>query len=102
MVQELERQVHQVLMPAGQAASSHIAGLNALIESIIVARSSHGDISATLAVVQKAVDGLLEGLARMTEHDVMMCYRDCHLFVLKGLQNPRALGAQVTNKQVTR
>ena len=102
MAQELERQVHQVLVPMGQAVSSHhIVALNALIEAIVVARNSH-DPSLALAVIQKAVDGLLEGMARPAEHDVMLTYRDCHLFVLKGLQNSRALGAQVTNKQVTR
>lgn len=51
----------------------------------------------------QAMEGLLDGLVGgTTDHDLMMRYRDCHLLVLKGLQDHRAYGTATTNKQVTR
>ncbi len=51
----------------------------------------------------QAVEGLLDGLSSMpSDPELMLRYRDCHLLVLKGLQDHRAYGSQWTNKQVTR
>ena len=52
----------------------------------------------------QAVEGLLDGLSAMTatDHESMLRFRDCHLVVLKGLQDQRAYGPQWTNKHVTR
>ena len=55
------------------------------------------------SLLQKAVDGLLEGLSAMpADQEMMLRYRDCHLLVLKGLQDHRAYGPQWTNKHVTK
>ena len=51
----------------------------------------------------QAVEGLLDGLSTVpNDPELMLRYRDCHLLVLKGLQDHRAYGPQWTNKQVTR
>ena len=51
----------------------------------------------------QAVEGLLDGLVSVpSDPELMLRYRDCHLLVLKGLQDHRAYGSQWTNKQVTR
>ena len=52
---------------------------------------------------EQAVEGLLDGLVAVPgDPELMLRYRDCHLLVLKGLQDHRAYGSQWTNKQVTR
>ena len=55
-------------------------------------------------ILLQAVDGLLDGLTAMpaTDAELMFRFRDCHLLVLRGLQDHRAYGPQWTNKQVTR
>ena len=51
----------------------------------------------------QAVEGLLGNYTGMTtEHEMMIRFRECHLLVLKGFQDPRAFGLQWTNRQVTR
>ena len=67
-----------------------------------MARNSR-EIVTALSLLQKAVEGLLDGLVQMpADHELNLRFRDCHLLVLKGLQDHRAYGAQWTNKQVTR
>ncbi len=51
----------------------------------------------------QAVEGLLEGYTPgAMEPELALRYRDCHVLVLKSLQDQRAYGPQWTNKQVTR
>lgn len=51
----------------------------------------------------KGVEGLLEGYNPLAgDHDLTVRFRDCHLLVLKALQDPRAYGPDWTNKQLTR
>lgn len=51
----------------------------------------------------QAVEGFLEGYNHsITDAEFAQRFRDCHILVLKGLQDPRARGPQWTNKQVTR
>ena len=76
--------------------------LHQLLEAVLLARNSR-EIVTALSLLQKAVEGLLDGLQSMLQdHELNFRFRDCHLIVLKGLQDHRAYGAQWTNKQVTR
>ena len=89
-----------------------VVALHNLLEAVLVARNSR-EIVAALVLLQKAVEGLLEGFtsvdkqaagghASIEKYQMMVLYRDCHLAVLKGLQDLHAYGPQWTNKQVTR
>jgi len=72
-----------------------------LLESIINARQSKSVVAA-ITLLSKAVEGLLEGLAAFPNDPEIIRYRDAHLMVLKGLQDPRGFGQQWVNRQVTK
>nr|XP_006813651.1 PREDICTED: CCR4-NOT transcription complex subunit 1-like [Saccoglossus kowalevskii] len=80
-----------------------LSAIHSLLEAVLLARNSR-EIVTALALLQKAVEGLLEGLNPQiaTDPELSMRFRDCHLLVLKALQDHRAYGPQWTNKQVTR
>lgn len=79
-----------------------MVALHKLLEAVILARNSREVVTA-LALLTKAVEGLLDGLTALpADTELMLRYRDCHLLVLKGLQDVRAYGPQWTNKNVTR
>ncbi|KAK2193621.1 hypothetical protein NP493_11g11020 [Ridgeia piscesae] len=100
MAREIEQKLRSLVVPI---MHPQVAALHNLLESVLVARNSR-EIVAALVLLQKAVEGLLEGFTSMSAADqqMMVLYRDCHLSVLKGLQDHRAYGPQWTNKQVTR
>ena len=80
-----------------------MAAVGTLMETILLARSSAFDMMSAARLVHKAVEGLLEGLApQSSNQDLMMRFRDCHVLVLRAMQDPRAYGASWTNKMVTR
>uniref|UniRef100_A0A3P9CHJ4 CCR4-NOT transcription complex subunit 1 n=1 Tax=Maylandia zebra TaxID=106582 RepID=A0A3P9CHJ4_9CICH len=54
-----------------------------------------------LAQPMKAVEGLLDATSG-ADADLLLRYRECHLLVLKALQDGRAYGPQWCNKQITR
>lgn len=54
-----------------------------------------------LFFVSKAVEGLLDATSG-ADADLLLRYRECHLLVLKALQDGRAYGPQWCNKQITR
>uniref|UniRef100_A0A8C2FX37 CCR4-NOT transcription complex, subunit 1 n=1 Tax=Cyprinus carpio TaxID=7962 RepID=A0A8C2FX37_CYPCA len=54
-----------------------------------------------LAQPMKAVEGLLDATSG-ADTDLLLSYRECHLLVLKALQDGRAYGPQWCNKQITR
>uniref|UniRef100_A0A673N6D0 CCR4-NOT transcription complex subunit 1 n=1 Tax=Sinocyclocheilus rhinocerous TaxID=307959 RepID=A0A673N6D0_9TELE len=54
-----------------------------------------------LAQPMKAVEGLLDATSG-ADPDLLLSYRECHLLVLKALQDGRAYGPQWCNKQITR
>lgn len=58
------------------------------------------DLSDLLFVAQ-AVEGLLDATSG-ADADLLLRYRECHLLVLKALQDGRAYGPQWCNKQITR
>ncbi|KAJ3597139.1 hypothetical protein NHX12_003539 [Muraenolepis orangiensis] len=95
---DLELHLHAVsptltLNPQTQA-------LRSLLEAVALARNSRDGIAA-LGLLQKAVEGLLDATSG-ADADLLLRYRECHLLVLKALQDGRAYGPQWCNKQITR
>ena len=51
----------------------------------------------------QALEGLLEGMNPPPgDPDLFVSFRDCHLLILKMIQNPSGLGADATMHHVTR
>ena len=109
MARDIEQKLRSIVTPMMNA---QVVALHNLLEAVLVARNSR-EIVAALVLLQKAVEGLLEGFTSVDKttagghgsiekYQMMIMYRDCHLAVLKGLQDPHAYGPQWTNKQVTR
>jgi CCR4-NOT transcription complex subunit 1 len=99
IARDIEQHLHAIIAPPG---SAQVAVLHSLLEAVLLARNSR-EIVTALGLLQKAVEGLLDGLnALPNDPELMLRFRDCHLLVLKGLQDHRAYGPQWTNKQVTR
>ncbi|XP_069701673.1 CCR4-NOT transcription complex subunit 1 isoform X6 [Periplaneta americana] len=104
LANDLDHYIQSIIGSQGVIPSSncHVGTLHNLLEALIIARKSRDAMSA-VALVQKAVEGLLDTMTTMqNDPDQMMRYREIHLRVLKALQDPRAYGMQWTNKQVTR
>ncbi|XP_070574645.1 LOW QUALITY PROTEIN: CCR4-NOT transcription complex subunit 1-like [Ptychodera flava] len=97
---DIEQYIHAAVAPPN---NPHVQAMHSLLEAVLLARNSR-EIVTALALLQKAVEGLLEGLnpQMTTDPDLTIKFRDCHLLVLKALQDHRAYGPQWTNKQVTR
>ncbi|XP_075261822.1 CCR4-NOT transcription complex subunit 1-like isoform X2 [Convolutriloba macropyga] len=100
MCNELEQ--HLKACSAQHSNSRLFHNMQSLLDFVILARSSR-DNMATVQLLSKTVDSLLNGLLNTTEsQEIVMRFRDCHLLVLKALQDPRAYGAMWTNKNVTK
>ncbi|CAG0883626.1 unnamed protein product [Darwinula stevensoni] len=97
---ELENCLSTMMNHAG---SPLFMGLEQLLESVLIARQNRDAITGS-ALLQKGVEGLLEGMSHISPNDQEMFirYRDGHLLVLKALQDPRGFGPQWTNRQVTK
>ncbi|KAK3085676.1 hypothetical protein FSP39_006989 [Pinctada imbricata] len=98
---EIEQTLQSFMLPP---TNPLIGQLHKLLESVIMARNSREVNTATM-LLTKAVDGLLEHYTNNVtsgEEGLMSRFRDCHLLVLRGLQDQRAYGPAWTNKQVTR
>lgn len=54
-----------------------------------------------LLLLVQAVEGLLDATSG-ADADLLLRYRECHLLVLKALQDGRAYGSPWCNKQITR
>jgi len=91
----------QTAVPSAQQT----AAIRTLLEYVLLARQSVRDVNPAMALVQQAVEGLLDGFAVPSsgpEQELMLRYRDCHLLVIRALQDPRVHGPQWTSKNVTR
>jgi len=58
-------------------------------------------LTSLLLACSQAVEGLLDATSG-ADTDLLLSYRECHLLVLKALQDGRAYGPQWCNKQITR
>ncbi|XP_041794228.1 CCR4-NOT transcription complex subunit 1 isoform X7 [Chelmon rostratus] len=95
---DLEQHLHAI-SPA-LAMNPLTQALRSLLEAVVLARNSRDGIAA-LGLLQKAVEGLLDATSG-ADADLLLRYRECHLLVLKALQDGRAYGPQWCNKQITR
>ncbi|XP_056138537.1 CCR4-NOT transcription complex subunit 1 isoform X9 [Lampris incognitus] len=95
---DLEQHLHAI--PPTLAMNPQTQALRSLLEAVALARNSRDGIAA-LGLLQKAVEGLLDATSG-ADADLLLRYRECHLLVLKALQDGRAYGPQWCNKQITR
>ncbi|XP_060933176.1 CCR4-NOT transcription complex subunit 1 isoform X1 [Limanda limanda] len=95
---DLEQHLHAI--PPALAMNPLTQSLRSLLEAVALARNSRDGIAA-LGLLQKAVEGLLDATSG-ADADLLLRYRECHLLVLKALQDGRAYGPQWCNKQITR
>ncbi|XP_034144071.1 CCR4-NOT transcription complex subunit 1 isoform X20 [Esox lucius] len=95
---DLEQHLHAI--PPALAMNPQTQALRSLLEAVALARNSRDGIAA-LGLLQKAVEGLLDATSG-ADADLLLRYRECHLLVLKALQDGRAYGPQWCNKQITR
>uniref|UniRef100_A0A665V2F0 CCR4-NOT transcription complex subunit 1 n=1 Tax=Echeneis naucrates TaxID=173247 RepID=A0A665V2F0_ECHNA len=95
---DLEQHLHAI--PPALAMNPLTQALRSLLETVALARNSRDGIAA-LGLLQKAVEGLLDATSG-ADADLLLRYRECHLLVLKALQDGRAYGPQWCNKQITR
>lgn len=96
-ITELEQNLHAI--PTTLAMNPQVQALRSLLEAVVVARNSR-DAIAALGLLQKAVEGLLDATSGADADPLR--YRECHLLVLKALQDGRAYGSPWCNKQITR
>lgn len=120
-IADLEQHLHTIT--PGLAMNPLTQALRSLLEAVVLARNSRDGIAA-LGLLQKvslfrergssllacpqlpssspqAVEGLLDATSG-ADADLLLRYRECHLLVLKALQDGRAYGPQWCNKQITR
>ncbi|XP_072518977.1 CCR4-NOT transcription complex subunit 1 isoform X4 [Salminus brasiliensis] len=97
-ISDLEQHLHAI--PPALAMNPQAQTLRSLLEAVVMARNSRDGITA-LGLLQKAVEGLLDATSG-ADADLLLSYRECHLLVLKALQDSRAYGPQWCNKQITR
>jgi len=100
-----EIEQHLAAFQAAVPSAQQTAAIRTLLEYVLHARQSVRDMNPALALIHRAVEGLLDGFAVPAtgpEQELMLRYRDCHLLVIRALQDPRVHGLQWTNKHVTR
>ncbi|XP_034032868.1 CCR4-NOT transcription complex subunit 1 isoform X2 [Thalassophryne amazonica] len=95
---DLEQHLHAI--PPALSLNPLTQALRSLLEAVALARNSRDGIAA-LGLLQKAVEGLLDATSG-ADAELLLRYRECHLLVLKALQDGRAYGPQWCNKQITR
>ncbi|XP_035654100.1 CCR4-NOT transcription complex subunit 1 isoform X19 [Oncorhynchus keta] len=95
---DLEQHLHAI--PPALSMNPQTQALRSLLEAVALARNSRDGIAA-LGLLQKAVEGLLDATSG-ADADLLLRYRECHLLVLKALQDGRAYGPLWCNKQITR
>lgn len=96
---EIEQHLHAIIAPP---TNQHVVTIHSLLDAVVQARISRDNMTA-LRLLHKAVEGLLEGVAPLaTDAELSLRYRDCHLIVLRGLQDPRGYGPMWTARHVTK
>lgn len=98
-IQEISQHLRIALAPPN---NPHILMMRALLEMTMQLRLTQ-NYATVLALLQKALEGLLEGMNPPPgDPDLFVSFRDCHLLILKMIQNPSGLGADATMHHVTR
>ncbi|KAI2648404.1 CCR4-NOT transcription complex subunit 1 [Labeo rohita] len=78
-----------------------ISDLEQHLHAIPPALAMNPQTQAIRSLLEAAVEGLLDATSG-ADTDLLLSYRECHLLVLKALQDGRAYGPQWCNKQITR
>ncbi|KAM7434782.1 CCR4-NOT transcription complex subunit 1 [Porites harrisoni] len=96
---EIEQHLHAIMAPP---TNQHVVTIHSLLDAVVQARISRDNMAA-LRLLHKAAEGLLEGVAPLAgDAELSLRYRDCHLIVLRGLQDPRGYGPIWTARHVTK
>ncbi|XP_065678715.1 CCR4-NOT transcription complex subunit 1 isoform X1 [Hydra vulgaris] len=99
---EIEQHIHHMEQQAQQLmvnhASQHLAQLHNLLDMVVNARVTRDNLSS-LRLIRKAVEGVLETMLP-NDTEMALRYKDCHLIVLRGFQDPRGYGPLWTARQV--
>ncbi|XP_055707339.1 CCR4-NOT transcription complex subunit 1 isoform X2 [Phlebotomus papatasi] len=86
--------IHQLQMQTTNLAS--------LLDYLVQARRQRDNMSA-VTLLNKAVEGLLDGFVNIPEHaEHIKIYRDIHLRVMRMMQDSRAFGVVATNRIITK
>lgn len=86
--------IHQLQMQTTNLAS--------LLDYLVQARRQRDNMSA-VTLLNKAVEGLLDGFVNIPEHaEHIKIYRDIHLRVMRMMQDSRAFGVVATNRFITK
>ncbi|XKL59833.1 hypothetical protein PGB90_000849 [Kerria lacca] len=96
----LQNMMNQNVLGASLSNCQMNISISSLIDSISIHRRSR-DPNTAVIVIQKAVDGLLECM-NQDDPDLSIRYRDFYLRIMKVFQDPRSMGLQWTNKQITK
>lgn len=84
------------------ALQIQVTNMHALLEYLLAARRQRDNLSA-LNLLNKSVEGIMEGLINIPEHNEQIkMYRDIHLRVLHLLHDARAFGAVWTRAAITK
>lgn len=84
------------------ALQIQLTNMHGFLDCLMVARRTRDQISV-LNLLNKAVEGLMEGLINNPEHvELLKHYRDIHLRILHVLQDARAFGSVWTNRAITK
>ncbi|XP_048577201.1 CCR4-NOT transcription complex subunit 1 isoform X2 [Nematostella vectensis] len=98
-VEGIEQHLHAIMAPP---SSPPVVAIHNLREAVIQARISRDNMAA-VRLLQKATEGLLDGITPMpSDQELALRFRDCHLIVLRGLQDHRAYGPVWASKHVTK
>lgn len=84
------------------ALQVQVTNMHGLLDCLMIARRSRDNLSV-VSMLNKAVEGIMEGLVNSTEHvELLKHYRDIHLRVLHLLQDTRAFGSLWTNSAISK
>lgn len=81
-----------------QTLQMHVTNMHALLDCLVTARRVRDDMSA-LNLLNRAVENIMEGLTRSTEHgELLKHYRDIHFRLLQWMQDSRAFTQRAITK----
>ena len=96
---EIEQHLHAIIAPT---SSPPVMAIHSLLDAVVQARNLRDNMAA-VRLLHKAVEGLLDGVSPLpSDAELALRFRDCHLIVLRGLQDPRGYGINWTARNVTK
>ncbi|XP_031558067.1 CCR4-NOT transcription complex subunit 1-like isoform X2 [Actinia tenebrosa] len=96
---EIEQHLHAIMAPP---SSPPVMTIHSLLDAVVQTRNSR-DNNAAVRLLHKAVEGLLDEVTPLpSDQELALRFRDCHLIVLRGLQDPRGYGINWTSRHVTK